>query len=80
MSPSSPTSSNNVLSNAVIEAVAKEMDVHPTELPEKLHDVIDPDSLDSLFASRNPTGGTVTFTYCGYEVTVTADGDVSLEE
>ncbi len=56
------------------------MDVAPTELPERLLDVIDPDSLDSLFASGNPADGTVTFTYCGYSVTVTADGDVTLEE
>ncbi|WP_158057915.1 HalOD1 output domain-containing protein [Halorussus halophilus] len=79
MSPSSPTSSQK-LSTAVIEAVAKRMDVAPTELPERLLDVIDPDSLDSLFASGNPADGTVTFTYCGYSVTVTADGDVTLEE
>jgi hypothetical protein len=80
MSPSTPRSADESLSNAVIEAVADQMDVHPTELPEKLHDVIDPDSLNSLFTSGNPTGGTVTFTYCGYTVTVTADGDVNLEE
>ncbi|WP_254764849.1 HalOD1 output domain-containing protein [Natrinema marinum] len=80
MSPSSPTSSANAWSHAVIEAVAKEMNIHPTELPEKLYDVIDPGSLDSLFANKNPTGGTVTFTYCDYTVTVTANGDVSLEK
>jgi hypothetical protein len=56
------------------------MNVHPTELPEKLHDAVNPDSLDSLFTSGNPTGGTVTFTYCGYTVTVTADGNVTLEK
>lgn len=55
------------------------MDVHPTELPEKLYDVVDPGSLDSLFANKTPTDGTVTFTYCDYTVTVTANGDVSLE-
>lgn len=64
----------------MIEAVAAQMDVGPTEVPEKLHDVIDPDSLDSLFASASLTGGIVTFAYCGYTVTVSADGDVSLEE
>ncbi|MFC6716762.1 HalOD1 output domain-containing protein [Natrialbaceae archaeon GCM10025810] len=80
MCPSSPTSSNNALSTAVIEAIAKEMDVDPTKLPEQLYDVIDPDSLDSLFTSGNPTDGTVTFAYCGYTVTITADSDVTLEE
>jgi hypothetical protein len=64
----------------VIEAVAAQMDVQSTELPEKLYDVLNPESLDSLFASGNPTEGTVTFNYCGYSVTVTADGDVTLEE
>ncbi|WP_418285035.1 HalOD1 output domain-containing protein [Halorubrum sp. DTA46] len=80
MCPSSPTSSNNALSTAVIEAVAKEMDGDPTELPEQLYDVIDSDALDSLFTGGNSMGGTVTFAYCGYTVTATADGDVTLEE
>ena len=80
MSTSPPNSADESVSTAVVEAVAAQMDVLPTELPEKLHDVIDPDSLNSLFTSGNSTDGTVTFTYCGYTVTVTADGDVTLEE
>lgn len=80
MSSSSPTSSNNALSTTVIEAVADKMDVAPTELPTQLYDVIDTESLDSLFSGGKPTGGRVTFAYCGYSVTVTADGDVTLEE
>ena len=79
MSSSSPTSSNNALSTTVIEAVADKMDVAPTELPTQLYDVIDTESLDSLFSGGKPTGA-VTFAYCGYTVTVTADGDVTLEE
>jgi len=77
-SPSSPAAKSP--SVAVIEAVAAQRDVQSTELPEKLYDILDPDSLDSLFASGNPTDGTVTFTYCGYSVTVTADGDVILKK
>lgn len=80
MSPSSPRSADESPSTAVVEAVAERRGVETTELPQKLYDVIDPDSLDSLFAAGKTTGGTVTFTYCGYTVTVTADGGVDLDD
>ena len=68
------------LSTAVIEAVAEEMDTEPEELPEPLYEAIGPDALDALFRGQNSSDGVVMFAYCGYTVTVTADGDVSLEE
>lgn len=75
---SSPTEKSP--SVAVIEAVANETGTGSAGVSQQLYEVIDPDALDALFASRNSTDGTVTFAYCGYSVTVTANGDVTLEE
>jgi hypothetical protein len=77
-SSSSPTEKSP--SVAVIEAVANETGTDPTGVAQQLYEVVDPDALDALFASGNSTDGTVTFTYCGYTVTVTADSGVTLEE
>lgn len=74
-------------SRAVVEAVAEAEGVHPEELCppeyETLHDVVDPQALDDLFAPKangieRPLGR-VTFECCGYVVTVESDGTVSLE-
>lgn len=73
---------------AVVEAVAEAEGVPSEELRpptyEPLHEAIDPDALDALFEDRADgrprPGGTVTFPYCGYTVTVGADGAVTLEE
>ena len=75
-------------SRAVIEAVANAEGVSPTELQppeyEPLHAAVDPEALDSLFdrkADGAPrAGGTVSFHYCGYRVTVDEAGSVTLEE
>ncbi|UPM44825.1 HalOD1 output domain-containing protein [Halocatena salina] len=79
MSPSPPRSVDESLSRNVIEAVATEMNIHPTELSEPLYEVLNPDALDVLFVDRDGTDGKVTFNYCGYSITVTAEGDVSVE-
>ncbi|KMT45861.1 hypothetical protein EL22_26405 [Halostagnicola sp. A56] len=81
------TSIRTATSQAVVEAVATAEGIPPAELCppeyEPLHDVIDPEALDALFAPRSHggprPGGTVTFTYCGYDVTVETDGTVRLE-
>ncbi len=47
-----------------------------------LYSVIDPDALDRLFAptqAGTERRGTVTFHYCGYEVTVNTDRMVDLD-
>lgn len=75
-------------SRAVLEAVADAEGVPPEELRpptcDPLHTAIDPEALDALFAeqvSGTPRmSGTVSFHYCGYRVTVTGDGTVTLEE
>lgn len=72
------------LSRAVIEAVAAEEGVVPSELSSPLFDAIDPDSLNSLFTPTDsghprPTGR-VSFFYAGYEVTADSAGEVELRE
>ena len=59
---------------AVVEAVAAREDVAPTDLP-PLADAVDPGALDAV-----GDGGRLSFEYCGYAVTVHADGSVSLGE
>lgn len=67
----------------VVKAVAAKRGVIETDLP-PLAEVINPDALDNLFGSRSTRmtrkGGKVTFMYCGYSVTVTASGEVTVEE
>ena len=75
-------------SQAVIETIAETEGVQPAELSppqyESLHAVVDPTALDALFADRPNgmvrSGGTVSFTFCDYHVTVGRDGGVTLEE
>jgi hypothetical protein len=59
---------------AVVEAVADHEGVAPTDLP-PLADAVDPESLDAVVDD-----GRLSFEYCGYDVTVHADGSVSLGE
>jgi hypothetical protein len=66
-------------SSSVIAAVADEVGIDPSELPEPLYEAVDPDALDSLFAGTDSGPGSVTFLYCGCEVTVTSDDEVSVE-
>ncbi|MFA9501572.1 HalOD1 output domain-containing protein [Natrinema sp. H-ect1] len=80
--------SNRPPSQAVIEAVAEAEGVQPEGLAppayEPLHAVVDPTALDGLFAARSDgrgrPSGTVSFRFCGYDVTVDRDGRVTLEE
>lgn len=76
--PAQPISVN------VIEAIAEYEDVPPDELQPPLFKVIDSEALDRLFAPT-PRGGTrtqgrVMFTYNDYQVTVTSEGDVSIQD
>lgn len=82
------TSCRRSPSRTVIEAVAEAEGIPPEELRPptyaSLHDVVDPEALDALFAPRsNGTtrpGGEITFPFCGYRVTVEADGSITLDE
>jgi hypothetical protein len=80
MNHSQPTPTQDSPSRAVIESVAEERGTEPENFPETLHNVVDTDALDALFAGQNSRSGLVTFRFCEYTVTVTADGDVTLEE
>ncbi len=74
------------LSFKIINAIAEREGVEPTEIEppeyEALYDVLNPEALDALFAPREDgtprSSGRVTFSYCGYDVVVTSDGDVEI--
>lgn len=66
------------LSTQVITAVAETDDVDPCDLPQSLHDVIDPDALDQLFRDRPDANGHVTFRFNEYTVKAKSDGTVAL--
>lgn len=72
------------LSAEIVERVAEAEGVEPSELETPLFEVVDPDALEQVFSSM-PDGpdrqaGEVRFEYYGYQVTVTAHGDISLTE
>ncbi|MDG5817299.1 HalOD1 output domain-containing protein [Natronococcus sp. A-GB7] len=71
---------------AVVEAVADAEGIKYDQLTmpayDPLHSVVDPTALDELFAplrDGRPRTGSVSFSYCGYDVTVDHRGTVSLE-
>lgn len=69
------------LSVAVVNAVATFGDESVTEL-EPLHYTINTDALERLFEPRADgvrSGGSVSFEYIDYLVTVTADGEIRVE-
>jgi hypothetical protein len=72
------------VSERVIFEIAGRKGVDPVEIDEPLYEVIDPDALDSLVESASRTFGrssvTVSFTYCGYDVTVTGDEEVRVSD
>lgn len=59
----------------ILSAVAKAKNKPITEL-QPLFDFVDPDSLETLLGG---TGVTITFSYCGYQVTVSSDDMIQLE-
>ncbi|MCU4741685.1 HalOD1 output domain-containing protein [Natronoglomus mannanivorans] len=72
------------VSEAILDAVASVTDSDPIEL-DPLYYTIDPDALDSLFESRSrttelPRDVQVTFSYVGLQITVTAAGQIIVED
>ncbi|PSP55182.1 hypothetical protein BRC82_06635 [Halobacteriales archaeon QS_1_67_19] len=63
-------------SQRVVDAVTAATDADPTEM-EPLHDVVDPDALDQLFAKAE-TAGYVEFPYADCTVTVRPSGEVEV--
>lgn len=67
---------------AIIRAVAEAEGTSPLHLDPPLSGVVDPDTLDRLFAPARDGGGIpegrVVFPYRGHEVTLHADGRVTI--
>ena len=59
-------------SERVVERVAAAEGTEPTRLEERLHDSVDPDALDALFARGSATV-TIEFEFGGHAVTVVGD-------
>jgi len=68
-------------SAAIVEEVATRESVGATELP-PLYESVDSEAIDALVDATEPRSAVdrIRFTYHGYEVTVTGDGVVHLEE
>lgn len=66
----------------VVEAIAAAQGVSPLEVSGNLCDAINPDALNQLFELTDGTvqSGRVVFTKSGYEITVTARGDVYVHD
>lgn len=73
-----PASLTTTLVHAIADVTG--IDVSDTEFT--LHDHVDPDALDRLFASKPDgtprTSGHVGFTVWGYQVTVHGDGQIAI--
>lgn len=69
-------------SRAVVEAVASREGIDPVSLETPLYEAIDPDALDALVRRAPPTSDRaplhVEFTYHGYDVTVSSEGEVAV--
>ncbi|WP_227376354.1 HalOD1 output domain-containing protein [Haladaptatus halobius] len=69
------------LATAIVERVTAQEDSLGDDL-KPLYESIDPDALNALFApctdGSDRPGGQVTFTYAGYEVTVTSNYGIEI--
>lgn len=63
----------------ITEAIAEREGTHASSLP-PLYESIDPESLTSFVESAEDGSTTVSFEYCGYDVTVAGDGEVEIED
>lgn len=74
------TASTPSPSTKVVEAIAEELGVDPTDLETPLCEAIDTDALDALFRGQGHSV-VVSFSHYGYRVVVQEDGgvDVTLE-
>lgn len=73
------------LSVSIVSAIANAEGVDPTAIRppeyEALYHVCNPDALEALFSyDDDATPGSVQFEFCGYDVTVTSDGSVSVSD
>ncbi|WP_436911911.1 HalOD1 output domain-containing protein [Halosimplex marinum] len=69
-------------SEAVLDAVAERAGVGVLDISTPLYDAVDPEALDAFYRTSQPSTGAptrVSFEYYGYEVTVSADGEIRLD-
>ena len=70
------------LSTEIVVKVAEQEGVDPCELDQPLYNVVNPDSLEALFAPTSNAAvradGYLEFTYYGYDITVKSDGHVDV--
>jgi hypothetical protein len=68
------------MSTRIVAAVADAADC-PTSAVQPLYTIVDPDTIDALFEYGQAPGweGQLTFTLDGYRVTVTEQGDISVD-
>lgn len=82
--PSATPPAQPAITEAIVDAVAEASDLDPIDVEPPLATVIDADALNTLVASMSDrpdaTTGRITFPYCGFDVSVTTDGIVSLDE
>ncbi|NIC00981.1 HalOD1 output domain-containing protein [Halobacterium sp. R2-5] len=64
-------------SEQIVTKIAEENNAGVTALP-PLYDTIDPEKLDALIQSLED--GSISFTYAGYEVTVTSEKEVTIAD
>ncbi|QLH78540.1 hypothetical protein HZS55_15130 [Halosimplex rubrum] len=68
-------------SEAVLDAVAERVGVDVLDLSIPLYDAVDPEALDTFYRTADGAAPTrVSFAYCGYDVTVSGDGTVVLDD
>ncbi|WP_459193851.1 HalOD1 output domain-containing protein [Halosimplex sp. J119] len=68
-------------SEAVIDAIAEQAGVGVLDLSVPLYDAVDPDALDAFYrASEGEASASVSFSYYGYDVEVSGNGDLVLDE
>lgn len=67
---------------SIVETVAEREGVDVTELDAPIHEAVDTDALESLFATTAMTGtdAFVTFTYCGYSIRVDGSGGIRVSD
>lgn len=69
-------------SETIVRLIADREGISPMDLSPPLYSAVDPDALDSLFGGRSSHGpqpaGSICFHYCGYEIEVESDGDITI--
>lgn len=66
---------------AVLDAISEQAGVDVLDLSVPLYDAVDPDALDAFYRAAEGEGSaSVSFSYYGYDVEVSGDGELVLDE